>query len=119
LARSVGTSRRLKSVFTQLEDLVEQPQTKSSLVRLQDLFGSAKPLAKYVTPAQTVCNYWNYFWTFLPEHLTEQDSIGFSQRVSLVSSPTGSLTFNLDLDGAGAVPPVATTIPGEAETGFS
>ncbi len=119
LARSVGTSRRLKSVFTQLEDLVEQPQTKSSLVRLQDLFGSAKPLAKYVTPAQTVCNYWNYFWTFLPEHLTEQDSIGFSQRVSLVTSPTGSLTFNLDLDGGGPTPPIATTIPGEAETGYS
>jgi len=119
LARSVGTSRRLKGVFTQLEDLVDQPQTKSSLVRLQDLFGSAKPLAKYVVPAQTVCNYWNYFWTFLPEHLTEQDSIGTSQRVSLVLSPTGSLTFDLDVDGSGGLPPIATTIPGEAETGYS
>ena len=119
LARSVGTSRRLKGVFTQLERLVEQPETKSSLVRLGDLFDSAKPFAKYVAPAQTVCNYWNYFWTLLPEHLTERDSIGFSQRVSLVTSPQGSLTFDLDLDGTGPVPPVATTIPGEAETGMS
>ena len=119
LARSVGTSRRLKGVFTQLEDLVEQPATKSSLVRLQDLFGSAKPLAKYVVPAQTVCNYWNYLWTLLPEHLTEKDSIGFSQRVSLVLSPQGSLTFDLDLDGTGPAPPIATTVPGEAETGYS
>ena len=119
LARSVGTSRRLKGVFTQLEDLVEQPATKSSLVRLQDLFGSAKPLAKYVVPAQTVCNYWNYLWTLLPEHLTEKDSIGFSQRVSLVLSPQGSLTFDLDVDGTGPVPPIATTVPGEAETGYS
>jgi ABC-type transporter Mla subunit MlaD len=119
LARSVGTSRRLKGVFTQLEDLVEQPATKSSLVRLQDLFGSAKPLAKYVVPAQTVCNYWNYMWTLLPEHLTEEDSIGFSQRVSLVLSPQGSLTFDLDVDGTGPVPPIATTVPGEVETGYS
>ncbi len=119
LARSVGTSRRLKGVFTQLEDLVEQPATKSSLVRLQDLFGSAKPLAKYVVPAQTVCNYWNYLWTLLPEHLTEKDSIGYSQRVSLVLSPQGSLTFDLDVDGTGPVPPIATTVPGEAETGYS
>ena len=104
LARSVGTSRRLKGVFTQLEDLVEQPATKSSLVRLQDLFGSAKPLAKYVVPAQTVCNYWNYLWTLLPEHLTEKDSIGYSQRVSLVLSPQGSLTFDLDIDGTGPAP---------------
>ena len=119
LARSVGTSRRLKGVFTQLEDLVEQPATKSSLVRLQDLFGSAKPLAKYVVPAQTVCNYWNYLWTLLPEHLTEKDSIGYSQRVSLVLSPQGSLTFDLDIDGTGPAPPIATTVPGEAETGYS
>ncbi len=119
LARSAGTSRRLKGVFTQLESLVEQPTTKSSIVRLGDLFDSAKPLAGFVIPAQTVCNYWNYFWTLLPEHLTEKDSIGFSQRVSLISTPVGSLTLDLDLDGPGPVPPVATTVPGEVQTGLS
>ncbi len=119
LARSAGTSRRLKGVFTQLESLVEQPTTKSSIVRLGDLFDSAKPLADYVTPAQTVCNYWNYLWTLLPEHLTEEDSIGYSQRVSLITSPQGTLTFDLDLDGSGPVPPIATSVPGEAQTGLS
>ena len=29
-----------------------------------DTFDAAKPLAKYVVPAQTVCNYWNYWFTF-------------------------------------------------------
>ncbi len=119
LARSAGTSRRLGDVFTQLENLVEQPATKSSIVRLGDLFDSAKPLADFVTPAQTVCNYWNYLWTLLPEHLTERDSIGFSQRVSLIATPQGTLTLNLDLDGAGPLPGVPTSVPGPAQTGLS
>jgi phospholipid/cholesterol/gamma-HCH transport system substrate-binding protein len=119
LARSAGTSRRLKGVFVQLERLVDRPTTKSSIVRLGELFDSAKPLADHVVPAQTVCNYWNYMWTLLPEHLSERDSIGFSQRVTLVGTPQGSLTFNLDLDGAGAAPPVTTTVPGEVDTGLS
>jgi ABC-type transporter Mla subunit MlaD len=119
LARSAGTSRRLGDVFTQLENLVEQPATKSSIVRLGELFDSAKPLADFVTPAQTVCNYWNYFWTLLPEHLTERDSIGFSQRVSLIATPQGTLTLNLDLDGTGPLPGVPTSVPGPAQTGLS
>ena len=30
-----------------------------------------EPLAEYVVPAQTVCNYWNYWFTFLPDALSE------------------------------------------------
>ena len=119
LARSAGTSRRLDDVFAQLESLVEQPATKSSIVRLGDLFDSAKPLAGFVTPAQTVCNYWNYLWTLLPEHLTERDSIGFSQRVSLIATPQGTLTLNLDVDGPGPAPALPTSVPGPAQTGLS
>ncbi|MEZ5154572.1 MAG: MlaD family protein [Solirubrobacterales bacterium] len=119
LTRSAGTSHRLKDVFSQLESLVEQPTTKSSIVRLGDLFDSAKPLAGWVTPAQTVCNYWNYLWTLLPEHLSETDSIGFSQRVSLITTPQGTLNLDLDVDGAGGLPPIPTSVPGEAQTGLS
>ena len=133
LARSVAANRRLSGVFRQLDLLVSQPTTKSSLQRLEDLFGDAKPLAKWVVPAQTVCNYWNYLWTLLPEHLTERDSIGYSQRVSLIATPPGTVTVNLDLDGGGIdpdgpgplptlpdlLPPTPTTVPGEVETGLS
>jgi ABC-type transporter Mla subunit MlaD len=119
LSRSVAANQRLRGVFRQTENLVQQPTTKSSLVRLEDLFDSAKPLASWVTPAQTVCNYWNYMWTLLPEHLTERDSVGYTQRVTLISTPQGPLTFNLDLDGTGVLPPVKTTVPGEVETPLS
>ncbi len=122
LQRSVAANRRLREVFVQLENLVEQPTTKSSLRRLEDLFDTAKPLAKHVVPAQTVCNYWNYMWTLLPEHLTERDSVGYTQRVSVVSTPPGPLTANIDVDGPNVgVPPTSTTlVPPEAvETGLS
>ena len=136
LSRSVAANQRLRGVFRQLNLLVEQPSTKSSLERLETLFGEAKPLAKHVVPAQTVCNYWNYFWTLLPEHLTERDSVGFSQRVSLIATPPGSLTLNVP-DTSGLLPaeiaaltpdqiealvPPGTpplTVPGEVETGLS
>ncbi len=55
----------------------------------------------------------------LPEHLSERDATGFSQRVTLIASPPGSITLNLDLDGSGPLPPAATTVPGEVETGMS
>ena len=70
-------------------------------------------------PAQTVCNYWNYLWTLLPEHLTEKDSIGYSQRVSLVAEPAGQPDVRPRPRRHGPVPPIATTVPGEAETGYS
>ncbi len=120
LQRSVAANHRLRAVFGSLESLVEQPSTKSSLKRLSQLFGDAKPLSRYVVPSQTVCNYWNYFWTMLPEHLSERDTIGFSQRVSLITTPLGQLTLNLDVDGPGGLPPtLGLTVPGQVETGLS
>ena len=101
LSRTVAANQRLRGVFRQTENLVDQPTTKSSLVRLEDLFDDAKPLASYVTPAQTVCNYWNYMWTLLPEHLTERDSVGYTQRVSLIASPPGPLTLSVPDSSAG------------------
>jgi len=137
LSRTVAANERLRGVFRQTENLVDQPTTKSSLVRLEDLFDSAKPLTEWVTPAQTVCNYWNYMWTLLPEHLTERDSVGYTQRVTLITSPPGPLTLNLpDLSGLTpdaiegilpvdvpalieSLPLQKVTVPGEVETPLS
>ncbi len=111
LRRTPRMNRDLRTVFTQLDNLVSQPTTLTTLKRLHETFGKGDKLAKFVTPAQTVCNYWNYWFTLLPEHLTEKDSTGYTQRVSLIATPTGSLTLAL-----GNVP---MTIPGEVQTGLS
>jgi len=74
------TARDLRSTLAELDRLVERPATGVVLTRLQDTFDQALPLAKDVAPAQTVCNYWNYTWTFLGEHLSLRSNTGYSQR---------------------------------------
>ena len=111
LKRTPTMNRDLRKALIQLEQLVDQPTTLTTLQRLKTTFTKADSLAEWVVPSQTVCNYWNYWMTLLPEHLTEQDSSGYTQRVSLISTPPGPLTVS-----AGGFP---LTIPGEVETGLS
>ena len=111
LRRTPRMNKDLRKVFVQLEQLVEQPTTMITLKRLKETFGKGSKLAKFVVPTQTVCNYWNYWFTMLPEHLTEEDSVGFTQRVSLIGTPPGNLTVS-----ALGFP---VTVPGEVETGLS
>jgi ABC-type transporter Mla subunit MlaD len=82
------TARDLRSALAELDRLVERPSTGTVLTRLRDTFDQAMPLAAHVAPAQTVCNYWNYTWTFLGEHLSLRSSTGFSQR-NIISMPPG------------------------------
>jgi len=99
LERTPPINRELGRVFTKLESLVSQPQTKTTLLRLRETFGQAAPAAKFIAPYQTVCNYWNYWFTYLPEHLSQQDNIGMTQRVSVIgvpSGPTGPLPGNVE-----------------------
>jgi hypothetical protein len=43
------------------------------------------PLVRFVGPYQTVCNGWNYLFTYLAEHISETDPTGTSQRALLNS----------------------------------
>jgi hypothetical protein len=47
-----------------------------------------------VAPAQTVCNYWNYWSTELSEHLTERDQIGYQERVVNLAGAVGPTESN-------------------------
>jgi ABC-type transporter Mla subunit MlaD len=88
LARLEPTNRRLERVFRELDQLISQPTTRITLQRLGETFDSAKPLAKWVVPGQTVCNYWNYFFTFISNGLSDRDQVGFSFRQSLTHPAT-------------------------------
>ena len=87
LPKTERTFNDLEGTMVELEQLVDEPSTLISINRLGDFLDEAASLAGYVGPYQTVCNYWNYWFTFLPEHITEKDSVGFSQRVELVGVP--------------------------------
>jgi hypothetical protein len=87
LRRSTSMNEKLEGALRALNRLVSQPTTKLTLQRLEETFDVAKPLAKWVAPAQTVCNYWNYFWTYLPNGLSDRDAVGYSFRQMLASFP--------------------------------
>jgi ABC-type transporter Mla subunit MlaD len=89
LRRSVSTNQKLEGALKALNRVVSQPTTKVTLQRLEETFDVAEPLARWVAPAQTVCNYWNYFWTYLPNGLSDRDQVGYSFRQMLTEFPPG------------------------------
>ena len=89
---SPPSNHRLEGVLRSLNAVVSQPSTGVALQRLEDTFDTAQPLAKYVVPAQTVCNYFNYWFTFVPNGLSDRDQVGYSFRQSLTRFPAPGTT---------------------------
>jgi virulence factor Mce-like protein len=82
LRRSVALNQRTGEVFVALRDLVRAPTTNAALAGLSETVGVLNPLVRFLGPYQTVCNYWNYMWAFLGEHLSEADPTGTAQRAN-------------------------------------
>ncbi|MDX6662919.1 MAG: phospholipid/cholesterol/gamma-HCH transport system substrate-binding protein [Solirubrobacterales bacterium] len=105
LLRTPKINRKLEDVFHALNTLVSQPETGIALSRLNTLLGDARPTAEYLAPYQTVCNYFNYWFTMLPEHITQQEALptaGTSQRIALVNTPRGQ-TGGTPIDAQGGL----------------
>ena len=108
LSRSPATNRRLQGALGELNRFVARPVTKVVLERFGQTFDMARPLARWVVPAQTVCNYWNYWFTHLPAGF-DRTQVGMTFRQILVNYPLGKLGTN--------VPGVGPTfLPGMVET---
>ena len=94
LARTPAMNRDLREVLVELDDLVAQSSTALSFQRLRDTFDSARRFSEWFVPAQTVCNYWNYWFTFLPEALSDRDQVGYSFRQALTNAPPGPVSVH-------------------------
>jgi ABC-type transporter Mla subunit MlaD len=103
-----STNDLLRGVLRELDQLVSQPTTRLTLQRLGDTFDTAKPLAVYAAPAQTVCNNFNYYFTFFANSLSEPDNIGYTYRQIVTGTP---LPFEVESDIAGYA---GTTASGRA-----
>ena len=99
LNRSVAMNHKLRGVLVELKKTVEQPSTKTSLQRLGETFSTANPLARYVAPSQTVCNLWNYDWTFVSDGLSDRDQTGFDFRQQIINTPLGGQSLTLPIFG--------------------
>jgi virulence factor Mce-like protein len=99
LARTPQLNSRLQGVMVALKNLAQAPGTNVALNGLSATTGALNPMVRYVGPYQTVCDYWNYWWTFLAEHLSEQTGYGFAQRV-LFNFTDSAQPNNLGQQGA-------------------
>jgi virulence factor Mce-like protein len=77
--------RNTRNVFRALDDLAENPNTLLALGDLRRTLEVATPLVEYVSPYQSVCNYWNYYWTAISEHVSEIVPGGTGQRSAMKS----------------------------------
>ncbi len=51
--------------MTALKNLSQAPGTNVAINGLQSTVAILNPMIRYLVPYQTVCDYWNYFWTYL------------------------------------------------------
>src|SRR4051812_40049663 len=91
LPRTVQMNTDLKDVMSNLNDLVADPSTLTSLTRLGDTFNLVQDAGGKIVPYQTVCDYWNYWMTYLVGHFELPTPWGYGERVippSIVGSNT-------------------------------
>jgi ABC-type transporter Mla subunit MlaD len=95
LPRTVQMNHDLKDVMSNLNDLVADPSTLTSLNRLGDAFNLVQDAGQKIVPAQTVCDYWNYWVTYLTSHFELPTPFGFAERVipPSIAGTTSPSTF--------------------------
>ncbi len=71
----------LEDAMVELEELVDHPSTKVTLVRLGDFFDEVNSAAQFIVPYQNVCNYWNFWFQYLTDHFASQDAFGSAERL--------------------------------------
>jgi hypothetical protein len=89
LGRTPALNARLQQTMQALNTLAAAPGTNIALNALVSTSSTLNPMVRYLGPYQTVCDDWNYFWTYLSEHISEATSFGFAQRALInLGNPT-------------------------------
>lgn len=94
LAAGTPVLRRLPAFTSDLEgslralrDLASSPTTDITIAGLTDTMRTLNPTLQWAGPHVTVCNYFNYWWTFLADHISDEDATGTVQRVQVKMAP--------------------------------
>ena len=83
LPRTVSMSRKLEGTLEGLDELGRDPNTLAATKDLRYAFATLEPAITYTAPVNTVCNFTNYFFTGLGEHISQQVDGGTSERIEL------------------------------------
>jgi phospholipid/cholesterol/gamma-HCH transport system substrate-binding protein len=78
--RVPALNEEARKTLNTVRDLAEAPGTNAALRGLTATVTTLNPQLRYYGPYVTVCNSWNYFWTYVAEHFSEPDSTGQAQR---------------------------------------
>ena len=81
--RTPEINQELQATLGALEELAGDPKTIYALRGVTRIVDIVQPLIRFVGPYVTVCNYFNYSFSNLGEHITEPDPTGYSQRTLL------------------------------------
>ena len=96
LRATPALNRRLGSALTDLRELAEAPGTDRGVLGLSETMRSLNSQLRYIGPFITVCNYWNYWWTYLADHLSDEEGTGTVQRIQAKSVAPNSAQAGLD-----------------------
>ena len=99
LARTPTLNAGLQQVMKSLESLSLAPGTNLAINGLTNTTTTLNPMVKYLGPYQTVCDDWNYFWTYLSDLVSEQTRFGNAQR-ALINVANPAQTNNVGQQGA-------------------
>ena len=105
LPRTPVLDAGLQTVFTSLRTLTQAPSTNVAVNGLTSTATTLDPMIKYLGPYVTVCNDWNYWWTFLAGDIDEETSFGYAQRAllnqtnPLQSNNVGSMNASEPVNG--------------------
>jgi virulence factor Mce-like protein len=105
----------LTTALRALRDFSRSPTTNITLDGLAATFATLNPTLRFLGPQITVCNYWNYWWTFLSDHLSEEDATGTLQRIQVKTAPVqtnglGAFGATEPANGQGADPVTVATM---------
>jgi ABC-type transporter Mla subunit MlaD len=81
--RMPALNDELRKTLDTVRDVAEEPGTNAALRGLTATVTSLNPQMRFYGPYVTVCNSWNYFWTYIAEHFSEPDTTGSAQRALL------------------------------------
>jgi virulence factor Mce-like protein len=87
LRRTPEINGELRLTLGALEELMSDDRTIYALRGVTRIVDIVQPLIRFVGPYVTVCNYFNYSFSNVGEHLTEPDPTGGSQRTLLNQAP--------------------------------
>jgi virulence factor Mce-like protein len=81
LGRTPVLNRGLQHVMVSLKNLARAPGTNVAVNGLTATADTLNPMMRYLGPYVSVCNNFNYFWTYLADDVSETTSFGTAQRV--------------------------------------